>query len=145
VTSTLSERCSKIRHFLTGMPHCYHTPRRLLPCEWPTTALCQPRTATDDQASVARLAQVSDAEFAGRKTRFPYNPPETKEYYMLRTFFDQHFPGESALMTVPTGKSIACSTPEAVCWDPVRTEPREGSLCHLSIGSPLFRRPMSPS
>jgi len=61
---------------------------------------------------------VSDEDFKERKTRFPYNPPETKEYYLLRTYFDKFFPGESPLLTVPTGKSIACSTPEAVCWDP---------------------------
>jgi hypothetical protein len=61
---------------------------------------------------------VSDEDFKKRKTRFPYNPPETKEYYLLRTYFDKFFPGESPLLTVPTGKSIACSTPEAICWDP---------------------------
>jgi len=62
--------------------------------------------------------EISDADFAARVTRFPFNPPETKEYYMLRTLFDEFFPDKSALDSVPTGKSIACSTPEAVAWDP---------------------------
>ena len=39
---------------------------------------------------------VSDEDFKARKTRFPYNPPETKEYYLLRTYFDKFFPGERA-------------------------------------------------
>lgn len=62
--------------------------------------------------------EVSDADFAQRATRFPFNPPETKEYYLLRSIFEEHYPGKSALDTVPFGKSIACSTPEALVWDP---------------------------
>lgn len=42
---------------------------------------------------------------------------------MLRSIFEEKFvtgkrAGESALATVPTGKSIACSTPEAIKWNP---------------------------
>ena len=62
--------------------------------------------------------EVSDADFAARAERFPFNPPETKEYYLLRSIFEEHYPGKSALDTVPFGKSIACSTPEAIAWDP---------------------------
>ena len=63
-------------------------------------------------------AEVSDAQFAQRAVRFPFNPPENKEYYLLRSIFEEYYPGKSALDTVPFGKSIACSTPEAISWDP---------------------------
>ena len=63
-------------------------------------------------------ATVSDATFADVASRFPSNPPTTKEYFLLRAIFEDHFPGPAALATVPTGASIACSTPEAVGWDP---------------------------
>jgi asparagine synthase (glutamine-hydrolysing) len=62
--------------------------------------------------------EVSDADFAKRAERFPQNPPENKEYYLLRSIFEEFYPGKSALDTVPFGKSIACSTPEAISWDP---------------------------
>lgn len=67
--------------------------------------------------------EVSDEEFAARAERFPHEPPATKEYYMLRSIFEEHFvtgraAGHCATATVPTGKSIACSTPEALAWDP---------------------------
>jgi asparagine synthase (glutamine-hydrolysing) len=62
--------------------------------------------------------EVSDADFAKRAERFPFNPPETKEYYLLRSIFEEQYPEQSALDTVPFGKSIACSTPEALSWDP---------------------------
>jgi asparagine synthase (glutamine-hydrolysing) len=66
---------------------------------------------------------VSDEEFEQRAVRFPLNPPVTKEYYLLRSIFEEHFVtglenGDCAYATVPFGKSIACSTPEAVAWDP---------------------------
>lgn len=41
-----------------------------------------------------------------------------KEYYLLRSMFEERFPSAAALNTVPKGLSIACSTPEAVSWDP---------------------------
>ena len=67
--------------------------------------------------------KVSDEEFAKRAERFPLSPPTTKEYYLLRSIFEEHFVtgfenGQDAYKTVPFGKSIACSTPEAVAWDP---------------------------
>jgi hypothetical protein len=62
--------------------------------------------------------EVSDADFAKRAERFPFNPPDTKEYYLLRSLFEEQYPEPCALATVPFGKSIACSTPEAIAWDP---------------------------
>lgn len=59
---------------------------------------------------------VLDSLFAQREQRFKRGPPSTKEYYMLRALFESYFPEECASETVPVGKSIACSTPEAVEW-----------------------------
>ncbi|MGW6375624.1 hypothetical protein ACWFRB_06100, partial [Rhodococcus sp. NPDC055112] len=63
-------------------------------------------------------AVVTDAELASAATVFPHNTPETKEAYLYRRIFAQHFPGEACAATVPGGKSIACSTPAALEWDP---------------------------
>ncbi|MGS0696641.1 asparagine synthase B [Shewanella sp. 0m-4] len=61
--------------------------------------------------------KVDDLQLANAKFRFPYNTPETKEAYFYRTFFEELFPLPSAAETVPGGKSVACSTPEALAWD----------------------------
>ena len=61
--------------------------------------------------------EVSDADLARAKWRFPHNPPPTKEAYLYRRIFDELFPGESAAKTVPGGPSVACSTPAAIEWD----------------------------
>ncbi len=62
--------------------------------------------------------QVSDEELAAAEARFPINPPDTKEGYFYRTMFEAHFPLDTCARTVPGGKSVACSTPEALAWDP---------------------------
>jgi len=61
---------------------------------------------------------VSDREFAAAASRFPHNTPQTKEAYFYRVLFERHFPGEACAATVPGGKSIACSSPAAIEWDP---------------------------
>lgn len=61
---------------------------------------------------------VQDEHWAARHVRFPEDTPMNKEYYLLRSLFEERFPGAAALNTVPKGLSIACSTPEAVAWDP---------------------------
>lgn len=63
-------------------------------------------------------AQVGDREFAAAAARFPVNPPQTKEAYFYRRIFEQHFPGAACAETIPGGKSIACSSPAAIAWDP---------------------------
>ena len=62
-------------------------------------------------------ARVSDADFADAATRFSINTPKNKEEYYYRTIFESHFPSEAAARTVPSVKSVACSTPEALLWD----------------------------
>jgi asparagine synthase (glutamine-hydrolysing) len=61
--------------------------------------------------------KVSDAAFAAAATRFPFNTPKNKEEYLYRSIFEEHFPSQTAAQTVPSVKSVACSTPEALAWD----------------------------
>lgn len=63
-------------------------------------------------------ACVSDAMLAQAALRFPVNPPQTKEAYWYRELFEREFPGEACARTIPGGKSIACSSPAAIAWDP---------------------------
>jgi asparagine synthase (glutamine-hydrolysing) len=62
-------------------------------------------------------SQVSSREFARAAARFPINPPQTSEAYLYRRIFEQHFPDPACAVTVPVGKSIACSSAEAIAWD----------------------------
>jgi asparagine synthase (glutamine-hydrolysing) len=48
--------------------------------------------------------------------RFPKRTPTSKEQYYYRSIFDELFTSKSAPLTVPVGKSIACSTPTAARW-----------------------------
>ena len=60
---------------------------------------------------------VSDQQLASAEFKFPYNTPDTKEAYYYRCIFEENFPLASAAECVPGGKSVACSTPEALAWD----------------------------
>lgn len=70
-----------------------------------------------DQLKAFADNQVSDQELENAHFRFPYNTPDTKEAYLYRQLFAEQFPLESAAECVPGGKSVACSTPEALAWD----------------------------
>lgn len=70
-----------------------------------------------DGLKVHAEGQVDDAQFAEAAARFPHNTPATKEAYWYRELFERHYPGEACALTVPGGKSIACSTPAAIAWD----------------------------
>lgn len=61
--------------------------------------------------------KVSDIAFAAASSRFPFNTPKNKEEYLYRSIFEEHFPSQTAAKTVPSVKSVACSTPEALAWD----------------------------
>ena len=61
--------------------------------------------------------QVSDEQMAHAAERFPINPPRNKEEYYYRSIFAEHFPSDSAALTVPSVPSVACSTAEALAWD----------------------------
>jgi asparagine synthase (glutamine-hydrolysing) len=62
-------------------------------------------------------SRVTDRDFARSAARFPINPPQSKEAYLYRCLFEQFFPDTACAMTVPGGKSIACSSPAAIAWD----------------------------
>ncbi|MEX2609683.1 MAG: asparagine synthase B [Gemmatimonadota bacterium] len=62
--------------------------------------------------------QVSELELETAVHRFPHNPPTTREAYFYRRIFAEHFPLDSCAACVPGGASVACSTPEALAWDP---------------------------
>ncbi|WP_018464860.1 asparagine synthase B [Segatella paludivivens] len=61
--------------------------------------------------------QVSDEQMEHAEERFPINPPRNKEEYYYRSIFAEHFPSDSAALTVPSVPSVACSTAEALAWD----------------------------
>ncbi len=52
---------------------------------------------------------VTDDMWAGRSERFPEETPSTKEYYLLRSIFEEHFPSQSALDTVPKVCNLLCN------------------------------------
>ncbi|WP_286235764.1 asparagine synthase B [Thalassotalea sediminis] len=62
-------------------------------------------------------SHVTDQQLANAKFKFPHNTPDTKEAYFYRAIFEEHFPLPSAAECVPGGKSVACSTPQALAWD----------------------------
>lgn len=61
--------------------------------------------------------RVSDEEMAHAAERFPINPPMNKEEYYYRSIFEEHFPSASAASSVPSERSVACSTATALEWD----------------------------
>ncbi|HSM61471.1 MAG TPA: asparagine synthase B, partial [Longimicrobiales bacterium] len=62
-------------------------------------------------------ARVTERDLENARFRFPHNTPDSREAYLYRSIFEEHFPLASAVETVPGGKSVACSTPEALAWD----------------------------
>jgi asparagine synthase (glutamine-hydrolysing) len=60
---------------------------------------------------------VSDEQMAHAAERFPINPPRNKEEYYYRSIFAEHFPSDSAALSVPSEASVACSTAIALEWD----------------------------
>ena len=60
---------------------------------------------------------ISNSQLENAAYKFPHNTPDSKEGYLFREIFEQHFPLAAAAECVPGGKSVACSTPEALAWD----------------------------
>ena len=75
-------------------------------------------------------SEVSDAQMANAKHRFPYATPPTKESYFYRDIFEKHFPSASARETVPAtfASSVACSTSKALEWDKSFQQLQEGGV-----------------
>jgi asparagine synthase (glutamine-hydrolysing) len=62
--------------------------------------------------------RVTDRDLADAALRFPVGTPATKESFLYRSIFDELFPHPSAAACVPSGPSVACSSPAAIEWDP---------------------------
>lgn len=62
-------------------------------------------------------SEVSKRDFDRASSRFRINTPRSKEEYLYRSIFSQHFQASACAKTVPSGKSIACSSPAAIAWD----------------------------
>ena len=61
--------------------------------------------------------EVAGVDFEAARYKFPVNTPQSKEEYLYRSIFEEHFPSETAARCVPSVPSVACSTPEALLWD----------------------------
>jgi len=70
-----------------------------------------------DQLKEYADSQVTDGQLDNARFKFPHNTPDSKEGYLFRTIFEAHFPLDVAAKCIPGGKSVACSTPEALAWD----------------------------
>jgi asparagine synthase (glutamine-hydrolysing) len=70
-----------------------------------------------DTLKLVANEEVSDEQLANASNRFPIHPPMSKEEYRYRSIFSELFPSDAAARCVPSVKSVACSTPEALAWD----------------------------
>ncbi|MBM3911588.1 MAG: asparagine synthase B [Sphingomonadales bacterium] len=70
-----------------------------------------------DALKAKAMELVSDEKMEKAIHRFPINTPQSKEEYHYRSIFSELFPSDYAARCVPSVKSVACSTPEALAWD----------------------------
>ena len=61
--------------------------------------------------------EVTDDQMASAKFRYPIQTPINKEEYYYRAIFEDHFPSDTAALSVPQEPSVACSTKIALEWD----------------------------
>lgn len=71
-----------------------------------------------DTLRATASAEITDEQLKNAKYRFPVNPPMSKEEYFYRAIFAEHFPSDAAAACVPSVPSVACSTAEALAWEP---------------------------
>ena len=76
-----------------------------------------------DAVRATALLKTSQAELKSAASIYPEDPPVNAEMLWMRRLFEDAFvtgrvSGRSALATVGTGRSIACSSPEAIAWNP---------------------------
>ena len=60
---------------------------------------------------------VSDEQLENAKYKFPIQTPSSKEEFYYRSIFADHFPSDTAALSVPSVPSVACSSPIALEWD----------------------------
>ena len=51
-----------------------------------------------------------------RANRFPEHTPNTREYYLLRSIFEEQFPSQQALATVPKVQRLFCCSCTFRCF-----------------------------
>ncbi len=61
--------------------------------------------------------KVTDEQLANAKYKFPIQTPTSKEEFYYRSIFAEHFPSDTAALSVPSVPSVACSSPVALEWD----------------------------
>ncbi|PQB04210.1 asparagine synthase B [Aureitalea marina] len=61
--------------------------------------------------------EVTDEQMANAHFRFPIQTPTSKEEFYYRSIFEEHFPSDTAALSVPSVPSVACSSPVALAWD----------------------------
>ena len=62
-------------------------------------------------------AEITDEQMENAHHRFPIQTPTSKEEFYYRTIFEEHFPSDTAALSVPSVPSVACSSPVALEWD----------------------------
>ena len=70
-----------------------------------------------DELKILTDKLISDLDFKNRKKLYPINTPNTKEEMYYRSIFTKHFPNSECVNCVPSSKSVACSSEEALKWD----------------------------
>ncbi|MFZ1705501.1 MAG: asparagine synthase B [Saprospiraceae bacterium] len=61
--------------------------------------------------------KVTDEQMANAHHTFAIQTPRNKEEYYYRSIFSEHFPSDTAALSVPQEASVACSTKIALEWD----------------------------
>ncbi len=61
--------------------------------------------------------EVTDEQLKNAKYKFPIQTPTSKEEFYYRSIFTEHFPSDTAALSVPQEASVACSTKIALEWD----------------------------
>lgn len=61
--------------------------------------------------------KISNHQFENAHHRFPIQTPTSKEEFYYRSIFEEHFPSDTAALSVPSVPSVACSSPVALAWD----------------------------
>jgi asparagine synthase (glutamine-hydrolysing) len=61
--------------------------------------------------------KITSEEFDNAAVKYPVNTPLSREAYLYREMFCRHFPSNSAALTVPYERGVACSTSRVLEWD----------------------------
>ncbi len=76
---------------------------------------------------------VTDEMWEDRANRFPEHTPNTREYYLLRSIFEEQFPSKQALATVPKVQHLLCCCD--TCYGLLSHQSHAYAPCPLSVQS----------